>query len=105
MPEYVIAIKRVKDYFGDPIVEGRDPWEYAQYGITTAFPIRHVSFGKRSTAIRFSSEYAAKTWWENNRKYFTSEFMDIDHYDLSTLAVMEHIDYYKVSENLSLTHN
>lgn len=100
--EYVIAIKRVKDYFGDPLVESRDSWEYAQYGMLIKFPIKKACFGKESTATKFGSVEEALRWWNNNKKSFTSEYIDLENYDLSSLTIMRHVNYYEeISKNLS----
>jgi hypothetical protein len=93
--QYVISIKRIKNYKGEPI-EGE--FNYAGLdthagSLSTGYPI-FCSWV--ANAERFSSVEEAKKWWETNSKHMLG--LNVSHYDMSTLAIRKII--YKTFEKL-----
>lgn len=79
--QYVIAIKEVRNYCGQPT----ETWVFAQYddhsgSFSTGYPI----FSYEHHAIVFDSVEKAEEWWNRNSKDIA-----FDRYDLSTLGVYE----------------
>lgn len=92
---YVISVKRIKDYKGEPI-EGE--FNYAGHDthagtMSTGYPIFCSWIGN---ADRFSSVEEAKKWWEENSKHLVG--LNVSHYDMSTLAIRKIV--YKTVEKL-----
>lgn len=81
--QYVIAIKRIRDYYDKEPIER---WEFAQYdehagSFSSGYPV----FGPEHYAITFDSIEFAETWWKRNSQYIYYN----NNYDLSTLNVYE----------------
>lgn len=92
--QYVISVKRIKNYCGEPVNE----FVYAGHdthagSMSTGYPIFCSWVGD---ADRFSSVEEAKNWWEKNSKDLLS--FSGDTHDLSTLAIRKVI--YKTIEKL-----
>lgn len=91
---YVISVKRIKDYSGEPTNE----FAYAgldEHGgsLSTGYPIFCSYEGH---AKHFESVREAKDWWEKNSKDLIGFRQDA--YDISTLAIRKII--YKKIEKL-----
>lgn len=81
MLKYVLSIKRVKDIFGEEMIDPE--WEYATYdnfsgSMSSGYPI----FAGFSHAISFPTTEAAEKWFKEN-----SQYINLSSYDKSTLAV------------------
>lgn len=92
--QYVIAIKQIRDYYGNPT----EKWLFAQYddhcgSYSSGYPI----FSDEHHAITFNSVKEAQEWWNRN-----SKDIRLDKYDLSTLSVYERT--YKKTEWLVKPH-
>lgn len=81
MPKYVLSIKRVKDIFGEKMIDPE--WEYATYDdfsgpMSSNYPV----FAGLSHAVSFLTPEAAEKWFRENSRY-----IDLSMYDKTSLAV------------------
>ena len=95
--KYVIAVKRIRDYFNEPT----EKWEYAQFdnysgSFSTGYPV----FGSECHATTFDSVELAEDWL----KRFTKDIRFNNDYDLLTLNVYERT-YKEVESKINVLMN
>lgn len=80
----VIGIKRIRDYNGESLPADKQYWEYVQCDEYTGYPC----LGYEVDASKFHDVEYAKTWWDQNKKYFSIAYLNC-FYDVSTLSIKE----------------
>ena len=96
--KYLISIKRTHDYHGMLLEKDKQYWEFVTANNSTGRPCYNSD--ERRMMI-FDSIKQAKEWWNFNKQYLSSQYINTDHYDMSTLGIMERIIDYKSIETLS----
>lgn len=101
--EYLLSMKRIKDYGGNLFDTEKQHYEYASYDIyassrSTGYP---VFDDYRPHAIEFKSVWEAIEWRNVNKRYISS----LCRYDLSTLAVRKEIVHYSVERRIKEEEN
>ena len=85
--KYVISVKRTKNYNNEDLSPEMQYFEYAGFdthsgSMSTGYPC----FISECHAHRFDTEDEAREWWDKN-KGIISRIINMDRYDLSTLAI------------------
>lgn len=93
---YVISVKKIKDYYGKPLSEENQCWEYAQDDTGTSLSSGYPCWASEYGAKVFHSIEDAKQYYKFARIYLITKD-NLNKYDWNTLAIRKRI-YAKIEE-------
>ena len=98
MKNYVISVRRTKDYLDRPLDKNKQYYEYAGYDDHAgSFSSGMPSWDNEFYCKIFSSVDNAKTYWLTNSQYLFD-----DRHDWTTLAIRERTVVYKTIEAMPI---
>lgn len=89
--EYVIAIKRIKDYYGKPIATENQPWYYPCQEYFNDDPIGYVWDSYNENTMTFVNELEASVWWDvlkSSLKPYINGYYDPDSLCIQKRTIM-----------------
>ena len=93
---YIISVKKVKEYMGAVIPEDKQYFQYAGLDIHSgAMSSGYPCFVGENHALRFDTEGEAQAWWDKNKDAICRA-ENINRYDLNTLAIRK-VSYRKIT--------
>lgn len=94
---YVISVKKVNDYYGNPLSEDKQDWEYLGDDVGTSLSSGYPCWLSERSANIFKSVDEAKQYFEFARRYIITPYT-LNKYDWNTLAIRKRV--YKKIEDL-----
>lgn len=93
---YVISVKKIRDYYGKPLSEEKQCWEYARDDTGGSYCSGYPCWSCESGAKTFASVESAKKYYSFAREYLITK-SNLDKYDWNTFAIRKRI-YTKIEE-------
>lgn len=85
---FVIAIKRIGDYYGKPYAKDKHEWEYAQIDSHAgSFSTVYPCFSGITWAEKFASVEDAKEWFNKEKRYLMR--LNPRSYDINSVCIQE----------------